>query len=534
MKMADDKNMSTIIAEKGENPSPAAPSTPDVDASSHSSELEVEENLAVDVNPVRDVEKTKPPPPKEPYTAYTPSRQNFIVLIATLVGFFAPLCGAVYLPSLILFQDIFHASSQVINATVSVYQAIFAVTPLFGAAASDYIGRKGVYLVTLFIFLVANTLLAAVPANIGVLFVLRVFQALGASVVTSVGAGTVADITEPAKRASRMGIFLLGPNLGPVLGPLIGGQFSTPHLWRWIFGFLCKSPHAPYIRGTEYYTNLPCGAALACFPVYLTVVFFLPETLRSRVGNGSYYADSSSWLVKPRLRQKRIVPEGAYPKPPKPTPKRLFTLLTFVPNLIVSVGSGLQFSGLYCIYISFPRVWQGRYGWSGSETGYAYLVPAVFLLASSLLVGRLSDLTYRRFKAKNDGRAPPPEKRIDMQIWGYLFGAAGKAMFGWFVYKHLHPVAGLAASAIASVGTGLVMVTSTAYQTECQPGATASLVALAGLLRNIGSAISAAIIDGVMKRLGIGWFFTGLAILDVVWTVGLVYIRLRGHTYRKK
>ncbi|KAI0465979.1 major facilitator superfamily domain-containing protein [Xylaria cf. heliscus] len=508
--MADDKNVLSM-PEKGENPSPAVASAHDSEESSHASEPKAEESLTVNVTSVRDVEQVTPPPPKEPYTAYTPSRQMFIVLIATLVGFFAPLCGAVYLPSLILFQDIFHVSSQVVNATVSVYQAIFAVTPLFGAAASDYAGRKGVYLVTLFTFLVANTLLAAVPANIGALFVLRIFQALGASVVTSVGAGTVADITEPSKRASRMGIFLLGPNLGPVLGPLIGGQFSTHRLWRWIFGFL----------------------SIACFPVYLTVVFFLPETLRSLVGNGSYFASSPGWLVRPRLRQKRIVPEGAYPKPPRLTPKRLFTLLTFVPNLIVSVGSGLQFSGLYCIYISFPRVWQGRYGWSGSETGYAYLVPAVFLLLSSLLVGRLSDMTYRRFKAQHDGRSPPPEKRIDMQIWGYLFGAAGKAMFGWFIYKKLHPVAGLAASAIASVGTGLVMVTSTAYQTECQPGATASLVALAGLLRNIGSAISAAIIDDLMNRLGIGWFFTGLALLDVVWTGGIVYIRLRGHAYRK-
>jgi MFS family permease len=58
--------------------------------------------------------------------------------------------------------------------------------------------------------------------------------------VTAVGAGTVADITEPAKRASRMGVFLLGPQLGPLLGPLIGGQFSTMGRWRWIFGFLCK------------------------------------------------------------------------------------------------------------------------------------------------------------------------------------------------------------------------------------------------------------------------------------------------------
>ncbi|KAI1353922.1 major facilitator superfamily domain-containing protein [Xylaria sp. FL0043] len=496
----------------GEKPFFAQPSLVDNKSSAHSSVLKVDKETTVDVDSVRDVERVMPPIiPREPYTAYSQSRQMFIVLIATFVGVFAPICGAVYLPSLILFQDVFHVSGQVVNATVSVYSAIFAVTPLFGAPASDYVGRKGVYLITLFIFLVANTLLAVIPPTIGGLFVLRIFQAVGASVVTSVGAGTVADVTEPSKRASRMGIFLLGPNLGPVLGPLIGGQFSTLRLWRWVFGFL----------------------SIACFPGYLAVLFFLPETLRSLVGNGSHFANSPTWLVRPRLRQKRIVPDGAYPKPPRLTIKRLVALLTFVPNLIVSVGSGLQFSGLYCIYISFPRVWQQRYGWSGSETGYAYLVPAVFLLISSLCVGRVSDMMYRRYKAKHDGRSPPPERRIDIQLWGYLLGAAGKVMFGWFVYKTYHPVAGLAASAVAAVGTGLVMVTSTAYQTECQPGATASLVALAGLLRNLGSAISAAIIDGLLGRLGIGWFFTGLAILDALWILGLVHIRLRGHTYRE-
>jgi MFS family permease len=59
--------------------------------------------------------------------------------------------------------------------------------------------------------------------------------------VTSIGAGTVADVTEPAKRASRIGLFLLGPQLGPLLGPLIGGQFSHESTWRWVFGFLCTT-----------------------------------------------------------------------------------------------------------------------------------------------------------------------------------------------------------------------------------------------------------------------------------------------------
>lgn len=89
-------------------------------------------------------------------------------------------------------------------------------------------------------FLIANLLLALLPPHIASLFVLRVFQALGSCIVFSVGAGTVADITEPKNRASTLAIFLMGPQLGPILGPLIGGQFADVSRWRWIFGFLCK------------------------------------------------------------------------------------------------------------------------------------------------------------------------------------------------------------------------------------------------------------------------------------------------------
>lgn len=87
-------------------------------------------------------------------------------------------------------------------------------------------------------FLIANILLASLPANIGALFVLRIFQAFGSCIVFSVGAGTVSDIAEPKTRASSLAWFLLGPQLGPILGPLIGGQFADASRWRWVFGFL--------------------------------------------------------------------------------------------------------------------------------------------------------------------------------------------------------------------------------------------------------------------------------------------------------
>lgn len=63
-----------------------------------------------------------------------------------------------------------------------------------------------------------NILLATVPRNYGALITLRVFQAFGACSVSSLGAGTVTDLTEPKFRASTLSIFLLGPQVGPILG----------------------------------------------------------------------------------------------------------------------------------------------------------------------------------------------------------------------------------------------------------------------------------------------------------------------------
>lgn len=78
------------------------------------------------------------------------------------------------------------------------------------------------------------------------------------------------------------------------------------------------------------------------------------------------------------------------------------------------------------------------------------------------------------------------------------------------------------------------MILSTSYQTECMPTSAASLIALSGLLRNVGAAIAAAIIDSLLKTQGYGWCFTGLAILDLTCIAGLLYIRMRGSIYRER
>ena len=64
---------------------------------------------------------------KPQYTAFTPGRQRFIILIVTAAGFFGPLAGNIYLPALPVLQAQFNTSATAINATVSVFMGVLAI-----------------------------------------------------------------------------------------------------------------------------------------------------------------------------------------------------------------------------------------------------------------------------------------------------------------------------------------------------------------------------------------------------------------------
>jgi MFS family permease len=131
------------------------------------------------------------------YCAFPPARRRFIVGIVSAAGFLGPLAGGIYLPALPVLQQEFSVSSAAINATVSVFMALCAFAPLFWSAFADWKGRKPLYIISLAIYLVADILMAALPANFGALVFLRMVQAFGCSSVISLGAGAIADVCIP-------------------------------------------------------------------------------------------------------------------------------------------------------------------------------------------------------------------------------------------------------------------------------------------------------------------------------------------------
>ena len=184
-----------------------------------------------------------------------------------------------------------------------------------------------------------------------------------------------------------------------------------------------------------------------------------------------------------------------------------------------------------------------RYNWSSAAVGAGFLAVGVAMIVGSLCGGRFSDWRRARVaRAAPDGNVDP-EFRLEDQVWGVLVCAAGCVMYGWLVEISAHPAAVLFATFLskctslkslvwplfltclaAGFGMNWVFVTTTAFLTECVAQQTAGAFALGNLLRNPGAAIAAVIVPSLVARMGAGWCFTGLALLDLV-LVGSAVIR---------
>jgi hypothetical protein len=268
--------------------------------------------------------------------------------------------------------------------------------------------------------------------------------------------------------------------------------------------------------------------------MWLIVIFMLPETLRYRVGNGQSHAGKSWLLLPPRLTSD-VVPESQRgPKPPKPTLSSYWRLFTYAPIGIVSTNTAILYSTYFSMMVALPHVLEDVYSWSTTTIGAGYVAVGVGLLIGSLVGGRVSDWRRARMVAAASDAKIEPESRLVDQIWGVLMCVAGTAMFGWFVHGSLHVASILMATFLgksanppsrsgltwhahlAGFGMSWVFVASASFLGECAPLQAAGAFALGNMLRNPGAAIAAVLYPSLVKRMGIAWFFTGFAALDLV------------------
>ncbi|KAG9248770.1 putative MFS transporter [Calycina marina] len=394
----------------------------------------VQENDApvVEKNAEVDLERATTQASVEAYSIYTKNEKIFLAAIASLAALFSPLTANIYYSALNTLATDFHTSLSNISLSITTYLIFQGLAPTIVGSISDDLGRRPMYLACFVIYIAANIGLALQNKYAGLL-VIRMLQSAGSSGTIALANALVADVVTSAERGSYMGYVSMGALTGPAFGPAIGGLLDKYLGWRAIFWFL----------------------AIISGVVFVIIFFFLPETCRKVVGNGSVAPplwNTSVLSYMHQRRQRKAGVESNYGA--RDEFKRKASLISSFYILFdkesgsVLLYAGVFFTGFYMVQTGLPGTLQNHYGYSSIQIGLCYIPAGVGSMLASFLMGRLLDVNFRRHAKKigmeisnskqQDLRNFPIERaRLEM-VLPLAYGAGGTVIaFGWLLEKQV-------------------------------------------------------------------------------------------------
>lgn len=154
------------------------------------------------------------------------------LLVAMTVGTLNQTIVATVLPTIVgelggVNRMLWVTTSYVLAATVTM--------PLYGKMG-DLIGRKGLFIGALALFVAGSAACALAPSMEG-LVIGRAVQGLGGGGLMVLSQAIVADVVPPRRRALYLSIMGVAYAVPMLAGPLLGGFFADAVGWRWAFWF---------------------------------------------------------------------------------------------------------------------------------------------------------------------------------------------------------------------------------------------------------------------------------------------------------
>ncbi|KKY28422.1 putative mfs multidrug [Phaeomoniella chlamydospora] len=479
-----------------------------------------------------------------PYTIFTRIQKSFIVAMISVAATFSGLSGNIYFPAIPDIASDLGVSKEAVTLTVTAYMIFQGLSPSFWGALSDSRGRRLTYICTFIVYIGACIGLAE-TRHYFQLVILRCLQSTGSASTIAIGAGVLGDITTREERGGYMGIYNAGLLAPVAIGPIIGGAMAGSLGWRSIFWFL----------------TIFAGAFL------ILLIFFLPETLRSLVGNGSFpakgLAESPLAYLQRRRHLASLPQDGSFDLTQTqsiPSPRPKVHMNPIAPILILfnkQVTSIILFLSLYytvwqMIISSMSSLFSETYGLNSTQLGLCFIPNGVGCVLGTYATGKYLDWDYAREKVKHATRLaattthdpehgpPPTDVQIHLQqtfplektrlrpaLLNSLLEIISVLIFGWTVHYHIHIsvpiififVLGWSSTSIQGVITTLLV------DVFHKRGASATAtINLARCLMGAGG--TAAVLPLTNSRLGTGWTFTMLSGLLVV-GLGFLWVQVR-------
>lgn len=365
----------------------------------------------------------------------------------------------------------------------SAYLLTNASTVLIFGKLSDLFGRKPIFLIGISLFLVGS-LLCGFATSMTTLIIYRFLQGIGAGALMPIASTIVGDIYTKEERAQIQGYLSSVWGISAVTGPALGGFFVDVLNWRYVF-----------------WMNLPLGIL-----AIIGVVFFFHENVEKKrhsidfpgsvllmVGiaslmfllvEGGVGIEWNSPLAIGLLSIFILCSIGFYLQEKRaPDPMMPFSIWGYRSITIANITS--LTTGMILIGVSsyLPAFVQGVMGKSATVAGFTLTTMSIGWPISSMIAGRL--LLKIGFRATS------------------MIGGGALVIGGIFFFL-LTPDKGPLWAAVGSffIGVGMGMSTTSfivSIQSTVDWKTRGIATASNMFMRNIGSAIGAAVLGGVLN-----------------------------------
>ncbi|KAI2709098.1 hypothetical protein CBS147332_6157 [Penicillium roqueforti] len=441
----------------------------------------------------------------EAYSVFTPTQKRLIILTAALASSFSPLSANIYYPALNSIAKDLGVSPSRINLTITTYMFEDMPGPLSNV----------------------NRVICRPSWPFPALLALRAVQSCGSSGTVALASAVAADIITSAERGMYMGFTSLGNILAPSIGPILGGVLSKYLGWEAIFWFL----------------------AIAAGTFFVPLLLFFPETCRGIVGNGSSPAVgwnrtmwSYFWTTSEMTPPALSVPRRRLNVP---NPYSTLRLLFHRPVGLVLLANGVVFSSYYAVTAEIPALFHRIYDLDDLGIGLCFIPAGLGSLLSATVNGVLVDWNYRRSR-RNAGQTvhknqkqdilgfPIEQARLQIGLPMTILAAVSIVVYG--VLIPLKPPLMVALTVVfvicfcitAAYNVMNILIVDLYYETP------ATAMAANNLVRCFLGAGAAALVNPLIKRIGVQWTYCFVSGAIALVTPILSVVYMKGWEWRKK
>lgn len=469
----------------------------------------------------------------EQYSTWSTGEKRAIILAGSLAGFISPVAGGIYFPALNTIAAALKVPEAKINLTITTFVILQGIAPMMIAGFSDNAGRRPAYTACFTLFAIANLGLA-LQNSYGALMALRCVQSAGSSSTVALASGLVGDLVTSDERGSYIALTSIGSLLGPVIAPIIGGLISQYADWHWIFWFL-----------------LMLGLAIG-----IPMFFFLPETCRNVVDDGSTPPPSWSWSLTDAIRyarrKKRGIPidEVKQQKLKKharlrlPSPMPTFRILADPESLIILLGTAWTVCCYYIIQTGASASLRDVYGFNNIQIALMFCPLAGSGILSVFTTGKLIDWNYRRHARKHGIQVirgvkqdltefPIERARMEISIPMGVLSSLFVIGWGWTMDRKVNLAGPILLMFLFGYTATASFQTSNVLMVDIWPGKAATSIAANNFVRCELGAVATAIIDPMCRAMGRGWAYTTFALVQIAFVPVSLYIMRHGVRMRR-